>query len=83
MFLKTSTGKLFIDEDHTQALVTMNDFVLNKYKSGKKNLGIKVSGGVRDMEDVNKYISLLNPELNLIERDKFRFGASKLLSNLI
>ena len=83
LFLKTSTGKLFIDEDHTQALVTMNDFVLNKYKSGKKNLGIKVSGGVRDMEDVNKYISLLNPELNLIERDKFRFGASKLLSNLI
>jgi len=83
LFLKTSTGKVFNDEDHTQALSAMNEFVLNKYKSGEENLGIKISGGVRDMEDVNKYLSLLNPELNLIKREKFRFGASKLLSNLI
>ena len=83
LFLKTSTGKVFNDEEHTQALSAMNKLVLNKYKSGKENLGIKVSGGVRDMEDVNKYLSLLNQDLNLIERNKFRFGASKLLSSLI
>ena len=83
LFLKTSTGKLFDYEDHTKAISVMNIFLISKYKSGKENLGIKVSGGIRNMDDVNKYISLLNPELNLIERNKFRFGASKLLSNLI
>jgi deoxyribose-phosphate aldolase len=85
LFFKTSTGKIFKDEDHTKSVKLFNAYIKNLGGLGSqfnKNLGIKVSGGVSNQRIVQHYLNSLSNAKHYMENDLFRIGASGLLSNL-
>ncbi|WP_448547284.1 deoxyribose-phosphate aldolase [Thalassotalea fusca] len=79
-FIKTSTGKVPVNATPEAA-----EIMLNVIKDKNHAIGFKPAGGVRNSDDAQVYISLVD---NILGRDwlssaHFRFGASSLLGNLL
>lgn len=79
LFFKTSTGKVFSEENHNLAIKAFEGFIKNQLKN---NIGIKISGNVKQFSDVMNYCTLLQRADTLIKSDLLRIGASGLLKNL-
>ena len=79
-FIKTSTGKVPVNATLTAAKV-----MLMAIKNNNPNVGFKAAGGVRNVEDAEKYLSLVMDILGAswLNASHFRFGASGLLTNLL
>ncbi len=79
-FLKTSTGKTSVG-----ATLEAADILLDAIKSSHKNIGIKLSGGIRSSEDAEQYIDLIKNKMGetWITQNNVRFGASRLLEDLL
>lgn len=82
-FIKTSTGKEFPGADISAVKIMANAIKEHKINSGKE-VGLKVSGGVRTKEQAQEYIDVVKEILDdtYIHPDHFRIGASSLLKNL-
>lgn len=78
-FVKTSTGK--VPENATLEAVQTIFEVIN---SNPRNVGVKVSGGVRDVEQAKEYLDLAvkMKGSEWVTPFNFRFGASSLLADL-
>lgn len=82
-FIKTSTGKGYPGAT-LEAVYTMCK-VLKKYHSiTGKQIGIKVSGGVRTAEDAVKYYTIVKEVLgnDWLNKNLFRIGASSLVEDI-
>jgi deoxyribose-phosphate aldolase len=79
-FIKTSTGKVSIN-----ATLSAAEAMLNVIKSINPNVGFKAAGGVKNVDDAEKYLSLVMDILGAswLDATHFRFGASGLLNNLL
>ncbi|WP_165474697.1 deoxyribose-phosphate aldolase [Legionella nagasakiensis] len=78
-FLKTSTGKIPIG-----ATVPAAFAMLQAIKDTKANCGIKLSGGIKTLEQALEYIHLAQHALNQnVDSHWFRLGASTLLDQLL
>lgn len=79
-FIKTSTGKVAINAT-PDAAKTMLEVIA----SLKPSVGFKAAGGVKNIDDVNIYLTLAKEALGdkYISENTFRFGASSLLPNLL
>jgi deoxyribose-phosphate aldolase len=76
-FLKTSTGKI-----HTGATLPAAKAMLSAILDSGKNCGIKLSGGIRSLEQAGSYIQLAEGMLNKpVSSSWFRLGTSSLLGN--
>lgn len=83
-FIKTSTGK--ISEGATlEAAATMLLVIQHIQPQLKHRVGIKISGGVRTLEEAAQYIELADQILGKenVTRDTFRIGASKLVDEIL
>jgi len=76
-FLKTSTGKLASGKGASHGAV---DEFAKAIKTSKKDVGIKVSGGVRSTQDALAYLTQAEKNFGIawITPGHFRFGASGL-----
>jgi deoxyribose-phosphate aldolase len=83
-FLKTSTGKLASGKGASLTAVKAFCQAI-KAKGMPYTVGIKVSGGVRTLEDANAYIELVKEEMgeDYVAPNRFRFGASGLWNALV
>lgn len=82
-FIKTSTGKT--SEGATlEAAATMLLVIRHIEPQLKHHVGIKVSGGIRDMQTAAQYIALADSIMGheWVTSRTFRIGASKLIENL-
>ncbi|XOV79860.1 MAG: deoxyribose-phosphate aldolase [Aestuariibacter sp.] len=79
-FIKTSTGKVKVNATPSAALE-----ILQSIKASGTNTGIKVSGGVKNLDEAAEYLSLAQQVMgdSWIDSRHFRFGASSLLSTVI
>ncbi|MDR1694763.1 MAG: deoxyribose-phosphate aldolase [Lactobacillaceae bacterium] len=79
-FIKTSTGKTEISATPETA-----NLILEKIKESGKDIGLKVSGGIKTSYDAKKYLILANTVMGekWISPKHLRFGASSLLDDLI
>lgn len=75
-FIKTSTGKIKIG-----ATLEAAEVILRIIKNAQRQVGFKVSGGVRTVEQAEQYIALANQILgpNWVSPHTFRIGTSQLL----
>lgn len=83
-FIKTSTGK--ISEGATlEAAATMLLVVKHISPQLNRRVGVKVSGGVRDLQQAAQYVELADSILGRewVTPETFRIGASKLVDELI
>mmetsp|Transcript_7219 Transcript_7219/g.8278 ORF Transcript_7219/g.8278 Transcript_7219/m.8278 type:complete len:281 (-) Transcript_7219:298-1140(-) len=83
-FIKTSTGKVSVNATEDAAklmLQTINE----SSEEIKKNVGFKAAGGIRDFESADSFVKIAEDVLgkDWVSPDKFRFGASSLLKNVI
>lgn len=80
-FIKTSTGKVAINATHEAATLILESIK----QSGDKHVGIKVSGGVKTMEEAADYLRIAKNIMGdeWIDKNHFRFGASSLLNNVV
>lgn len=78
-FIKTSTGKSPVSATPTAAVVIMETI-----KYHQADCGVKISGGVKTVEQASVYLDLatkiLGPEF--VTPEKFRFGASALFDDV-
>jgi deoxyribose-phosphate aldolase len=82
-FIKTSTGK--IAEGATlEAAATMLLVIRHIEPQLKHHVGIKISGGIRDMQTAAQYIALADKIMGRewVTPQTFRIGASKLIEGL-
>jgi len=81
-FIKTSTGKIAIGATPAAARTMLE--AIHTYAK-QRNVGCKISGGVRTLEDAQKYLSIAEEILGAqwISAQTFRFGASQLLDTLL
>ncbi|MEC8955411.1 MAG: hypothetical protein VX191_05355 [Candidatus Thermoplasmatota archaeon] len=82
-FIKTCTGKRGGCSDDTAAIFA---YELRRHERafGEK-LGVKLSGGIRNMEDVKRLTSIVDQQDSTIIEDgatRFRIGASSLLDSI-
>ena len=78
-FLKTSTGKIA-----TGATIPAVTAMLSAILDSKKTCGIKISGGVKTIEQATDYIQLAQNIMGYaVDKQWFRIGASSLLDLLI
>lgn len=79
-FVKTSTGKVPVNATPEAA-----EIMLNVIKNKNQKIGFKPAGGVRNSDDAQVYISLVDNILGRewLSAEHFRFGASSLLGNLL
>ena len=79
-FIKTSTGKTSVSATPEAA-----NIILETIKQSGKPVGFKASGGIKTFEDAKKYLilalSIMGP--NWPQTNRFRIGASSLLTNLL
>jgi deoxyribose-phosphate aldolase len=77
-FLKTSTGKI-----GTGATLEAAQVMLNVIKTTPRTVGLKLSGGIRTLEQARDYLHLIESIMGTewICRDHVRFGTSQLLEN--
>lgn len=83
-FLKTSTGK--ISEGATlEAAATMLLVIKHTEPQAKRKLGLKVSGGIRDISQASQYLELADQIMGegWATPDTFRIGASRLVNELL
>lgn len=82
-FIKTSTGKDFPGANPT-AVEAMVKVVNEERIYTEKEVGIKVSGGVRSYEAALEYIAIVEKFLGdeFITKEQFRIGASSLVADL-
>ncbi|MDR0428976.1 MAG: deoxyribose-phosphate aldolase [Tannerellaceae bacterium] len=83
-FIKTSTGKEY--EGATQeAIYTMCQVIKQYYMMTERQIGIKVSGGVKKAEDAVKYYTIIRHILGekWLNKAYFRIGASNLATDLV
>jgi deoxyribose-phosphate aldolase len=83
-FIKTSTGKIATGATLKSALCMM-DAIADYHRMYGRKVGMKPSGGIRNVEDALRFIALarnaLGPEW--LSPELFRIGASSLLDELI
>lgn len=82
-FIKTSTGKGYPGAT-PEAVYTMCQVVKEYHSIVGKQVGIKVSGGVRTAEEAVNYYTILKEVLGneWLNKDLFRIGASSLVSDI-
>lgn len=78
--LKTSTGKVAV-----HATLEAAEIMLTEIKNSGKNIGLKISGGVRTVAQAEPYITLATKFMGepFIDPKTFRFGASNLLNDVL
>lgn len=83
-FIKTSTGKGAAGAD-AAAVEIMCSVISNHYNMTGKKIGIKPSGGIREIDDALKYMDLVRKILGdeWMTNKLFRIGASSLYSAII
>jgi len=83
-FIKTSTGKI-VPAATEQAVLVMLDAIKDYYESTGKITGMKPAGGISETATALNYYKLLENTLDIRwhQKEKFRFGASKLADNLL
>lgn len=83
-FVKTSTGK--IQQGATlEAAATMLLVIKHVSTQLKRRTGLKVSGGIRDIQQAAQYVELADHIMgrDWVTADTFRIGASKLADELV
>ena len=83
-FLKTSTGKVYPGASPEAAYVICQ--AIKEYEQlHNKKTGIKVSGGIRTVEDALKYYTIVKETLGKewLTPELFRIGASSLSQNIL
>ena len=82
--VKTSTGKGAAGAS-PQAVLTMATTVAEHCAAGGRPVGIKVSGGVRTAVDALGYLAIVRSVLgdDWLTPERFRFGASSLLADVV
>jgi deoxyribose-phosphate aldolase len=82
-FIKTSTGKGFPGAT-PEAVYTMCQVIKTYNEISNRKAGIKISGGVKTVEDAIKYYCIVKEVLGeeWLDRDLFRIGASGLLNDI-
>ncbi len=80
-FLKTSTGKHEAGGATHEAVAVM----LQAIKDSKRDVGIKITGGVKDLEDCMPYMFMFRNFFgwDSIRFDRFRIGASSMVDNVL
>ncbi|AKJ29171.1 deoxyribose-phosphate aldolase [Caldimonas brevitalea] len=80
-FLKTSTGKVAVHATPEAAACLLD--VIRAH--GGRRVGLKVSGGLANVEDVQTYLALAAETFGPdgLTPDRLRFGASSLLTSLL
>jgi deoxyribose-phosphate aldolase len=83
-FIKTSTGKIAVSAT-LPAVCVMLEAIKEYFNNTGKKCGIKASGGIADAGTAIKYLRLVKLILGeeWIHPSLFRFGASRLVDNLI
>lgn len=79
-FIKTSTGKIKVGATLPAAKV-----ILNTIKNAGKPVGFKASGGIRTVEDANRYLMLAKEIMgdDWVSVQTMRLGASSLLDDIL
>jgi deoxyribose-phosphate aldolase len=82
-FLKTSTGKTQPGAT-TEAVSVLLD-VIAQYAKGGRKIGLKVSGGVRTVEQAREFIDLYEDQMGIgsANSSNFRIGASSLVNDIL
>lgn len=82
-FIKTSTGKGYLGAT-PEAVYTMCQVIKKYHSITGKQIGIKVSGGVRTAEDAVKYYTIVKEVLgnDWLNKELFRIGASSLIEDI-
>ncbi len=83
-FIKTSTGKVAPAATLPVALV-MLEAVRDYLLATGRPVGVKVAGGIRTTKDAIRYLVLVHETAgdDWLTPDRFRFGASSLLNDLL
>ena len=83
-FIKTSTGKVGVNATLPTALV-MLEAVRDFAEATGVVVGVKVAGGIRSAKDALRYLVVINETAGSqwLSQDRFRFGASSLLNDLL
>jgi len=83
-FIKTSTGKVGVNATLTSALI-MLEAVRDYAEMTGVVVGVKVAGGIRSAKDALRYLVVINETAGSqwLSPDRFRFGASSLLNDLL
>ncbi|HEX5566443.1 MAG TPA: deoxyribose-phosphate aldolase [Streptomyces sp.] len=82
--IKTSTGKVAVNATPANTLVMLE--AVRDFRAATGTLvGIKPAGGIRTTKDAIRYLVLVNETLgdDWLHPDRFRFGASSLLNDLL
>ena len=83
-FIKTSTGKVSPAATLPVTLV-MLEAVRDFRSATGRTVGVKPAGGIRTTKDALRYLVLVNETVGAdwLDPDRFRFGASSLLNDLL
>lgn len=83
-FIKTSTGKTSVGATLEAAAVMLMS-IQHMTPIVKRTIGLKVSGGIRHLEQAVQYIALTNRLMGIgwLSPKTFRFGASQLLDEVL
>ncbi len=83
-FIKTSTGKIGSSATHAGALCMM-EAARDFHGQTGRAVGVKVAGGIRRAKEAWIYLVILHETLgpDWLTPDRFRFGASTLLNDLL
>jgi deoxyribose-phosphate aldolase len=83
-FIKTSTGKSAVGAT-PEAVEIMCRVIQQQYKKTGKQIGLKPSGGIRQIDDALAYVQLVKDQLGdaWLHPDFFRIGASSLYDSII
>src|SRR2546421_8688665 len=83
-FIKTSTGKVSPAATLPVTLV-MLEAVRDFREPAGRRVGVKAAGGIRTTKDALRYLVLVNETAgeDWLDPDRFRFGASSLLNDLL
>jgi deoxyribose-phosphate aldolase len=83
-FIKTSTGKVAVNATPPVTLL-MLEAVRDFQAATGARIGVKPAGGIRTTKDAMKYLVMVNETLGdgWLTPERFRFGASSLLNDLL
>lgn len=83
-FIKTSTGKTAVNATPPVTLVMLEAVRDFRAATGAR-IGVKPAGGIRTTKDAIRYLVMVNETLGAdwLTADRFRFGASSLLNDLL
>ncbi|MGH3679675.1 MAG: deoxyribose-phosphate aldolase [Natronosporangium sp.] len=83
-FIKTSTGKVSPASTLPVALV-MLEAARDFHRVGGRRVGVKVAGGIHAAKEAIRYLVIVNETVgdDWLTPDRFRFGASSLLNDLL